>query len=119
MHQKFLFHLNLIFIFFSLAFSLPTKQIIDLSNYNYPKPISSPFVERIAILATNDIHGHILPTIQFFPYNNLTHRTGGLTIMSTYIDALKEEWRENFLWLDAGDEFQGPKFLFSISIIFQ
>ena len=88
-------------------FTSQPKRIINLSNYNYPKPVSSPFVERIAILATNDIHGHILPTIQFFPYNNKTYRTGGLTIMSTYIDALPEEWGDNLMWLDAGDEFQG------------
>ena len=103
-------------LFLRMVFSLPSKQIIDLSNYNYPKPVSSPFVERIAILATNDIHGHILPTIQFFPFKNQTYRTGGLTLMSTYIDALKEEWGDNLLWLDAGDEFQGSKSHFLLLI---
>lgn len=98
----------LLFLFVILQeISSLTKEIIDLSHYNYPKPLSSPFSERIAILGTNDIHGHILPTIQFNPSNNQTYRTGGLTILSTYIDALKEEWGDNLLWLDAGDEFQG------------
>lgn len=99
--------LTLIVSFFSLIFSSPPRKIINLSNYNYPKPLSSPFLERIAILGTNDIHGHILPTIEFIPANNETYRTGGLTLMSSYIDALKEEWGENLLWLDAGDEYQG------------
>lgn len=99
--------LVLLLVFPGLFFSSPSPRIIDISNYNYPKPVSSPFVERIAIMATNDIHGHILPSIQFFPYNNKAYRTGGLTIMSSYIDALKAEWKDNLLWLDAGDEFQG------------
>lgn len=101
--------LALILIFFASfpVFTLSPKKIINLSNYNYPKPLSSPFLERIAILGTNDIHGHILPTIQYNPSNEKNYRTGGLTLMSSYIDALKEEWGNNLLWLDAGDEYQG------------
>ena len=101
-----LFWIFNLFIFIS---SNSTKKIINLSSYNYPKPLSSPFVERIAILGTNDIHGHILPAIHFIPATNQTYRSGGLTIMSSYIDALKEEWGDSLLWLDAGDEFQGKK----------
>ena len=108
--------IKILFIFLVSSFVYSDKRIINLSNYNYPKPVSSPFVERIAILATNDIHGHILPTIQFNPSNNQTYRTGGLTLLSTYIDALKEEWGDNLLWLDAGDEFQG-NFYFNLNFL--
>ena len=27
--------------------------------------------------------------------------------MGKYIDLLREEWKERFIWLDAGDQFQG------------
>lgn len=96
-------------LLFKAFVSSLSERIINLSNYPYPKPLSSPFVERIAVLGTNDIHGHILPTIQFNPSTNQTYRTGGLTLLSSYIDALKEEWGDNLLWLDAGDEFQGKR----------
>lgn len=86
------------------------QETINLSKYNYPKPLSSPFIERIAIIGTNDIHGHILPkTYTLSPNSSETLRAGGLTLMASYIEALKEEWGENLLWLDAGDEFQGNK----------
>lgn len=100
----------LILLFFLISQCF-VEEIINLSNYKYPKPFSSPFLERIAILGTNDIHGHILPTIHHVVHSNQIYRTSGLTLMSSYIDALFEEWGQNLLWLDAGDQYQGFIFL--------
>lgn len=105
MKKTFLFSLIL-----SLFISTYWQKTINISPYNYPKPLSSPFLERIAIIGTNDIHGHILPKTYTLSSNSSeTFRAGGLTLMASYIEAFKEEWGENLLWLDAGDQFQGNK----------
>ena len=82
-------------------------QFKNLSDYSYPRPISTDSVERIAIFATNDIHGHLVPDINSIPLSQNIYRTGGATILSTYIKALKKEWKDNLVWLDAGDQYQG------------
>lgn len=84
-----------------------SPQITNLSNYSYPKPLNNDSIENIAIIATNDIHGHILPTTTYFPFSNKTLRSGGVNLLSTYIKAISEEWHEKTLWLDSGDQFQG------------
>lgn len=97
-----------IHLYFTLnSFAIAQNKIVELSNYSYPLPSKSANIERVAIIATNDIHGHILPTTTFFPNSSKTLRSGGVLLMSTYINALVKEWQENLLWLDSGDQYQG------------
>ena len=84
------------------------KDLLNLSDYPYPRPgRESADLETIAILATNDIHGHILPSQYTTLDTAETYNVGGLLLMSSYIQVLKNEWKERLLWLDAGDQFQG------------
>ncbi len=82
-------------------------KIIDLSNYDYPKPIDTEDEYNIAILGTNDIHGTYFPLEVKFRNNNFTYKSGGLDYLGKYISILREEWKDRFIWLDAGDQFQG------------
>ena len=82
-------------------------KIIDLSNYDYPKPIDTEDEYNIAILGTNDIHGSYFPLDIKFRHKNFTYKSGGLDYLGKYISILREEWKERFIWLDAGDQFQG------------
>ena len=79
---------------------------IDLTNYKYPVKDSSDKLVRIAILGTNDFHGAIFPN-QFPDSNNKKVPKGGAINLYSYADALKQQWVNQFLWLDGGDQFQG------------
>ena len=81
--------------------------IIDLTEYDYPKPIETEDEYNIAILGTNDIHGTYFPLEVKFRNNNFTYKSGGLDYLGKYISILREEWKDRFIWLDAGDQFQG------------
>ena len=82
-------------------------DIIDISQYDYPKPIDTEDEYNIAILGTNDIHGAYFPSLINLTNLNITYYSGGLVYMGKYINLLREEWKEQFIWLDAGDQFQG------------
>jgi len=97
---------SIILILFSLYFNSSTP-IQNLSDYNYPHPLSTSSLERIAIFATNDIHGHLIPDVNAIQLTDKTYRTGGATLMSSYIKSLRKEWQDHLVWLDAGDEYQG------------
>lgn len=96
------------FLFFLFFFYLPilTSSLVNLSDYDYPHPSDSDDFETIAILGTNDIHGHILPT-PIYLSKNATVQTGGVTLLSSYIKPFLKEWSSSFLWLDSGDQYQG------------
>ena len=70
--------------------------------------VSKNGVQTLAILGTNDIHGNIAPmkkrTRDTQP---IGYETGGLANIASYVDILRSEFGSNFIWLDAGDEFQG------------
>lgn len=84
------------------------SKIINLSNYDYPKP--EHFLQNdytIAIIGTNDIHGVAFEDQSYDFVNNQSYSTGGLEYMSSQIKALINEWRNRCVLLDAGDQFQG------------
>ncbi len=91
-------------LFLSTFAEIPLK---NLSNYPYPHPLSNESFERIAIFATNDIHGHLVPDLNAIPLSQNIYKTGGTTLLSSYIKSMKKEWKDNLVWLDAGDEYQG------------
>jgi 2',3'-cyclic-nucleotide 2'-phosphodiesterase (5'-nucleotidase family) len=84
-------------------------EAFDISDtYAYPTINSdNPGEYTIAIFGTNDIHGYVLPMEITHSLTNETYNYGGLQYLSNYIDILKDEWKDRFLWLDAGDQFQG------------
>ena len=61
----------------------------------------------VAIVGTNDIHGRALPTTLYRKDNNQTYNYGGLEYLASMIDTIRKEHPGNFLYLDAGDQFQG------------
>ena len=99
--------INIIILISIINFSKLNDDIIDISNYEYPKPIDTEDEYNIAIFSTNDIHGAYFPSLVNLSSSNLTYYSGGLQYMGKYIDLLREEWKERFIWLDAGDQFQG------------
>jgi 5'-nucleotidase len=99
--------LTLLSLFWFINFN-QKPELLNLSDYPYPNPNQKqPEYETIAILATNDIHGHILPSQYTTLDTAEPYNVGGLLLMSSYIQTLKREWNDKLLWLDAGDQFQG------------
>ena len=108
--RTFLFYVCTLFIWLSIV----KGDLIDISNYNYPKrpkgnlkATVEPSFYQIAIFATTDLHGFILPEKKKEKENNLEWEVGGMELLTSYIEILKKEWGKRFIWLDAGDEFQG------------
>ena len=81
-------------------------ETINLSDYKFPVRESSDNLIRIAVLGTNDFHGAIFPT-QFADSKNQRFPNGGAINLYSYAKILKNQWANQFLWLDGGDQFQG------------
>ena len=100
-------YIKFFFLISIINLSKLNDDIIDISQYDYPKPIDTEDEYNIAILGTNDIHGAYFPSLVNLTNLNITYYSGGLVYMGKYINLLREEWKEQFIWLDAGDQFQG------------
>lgn len=62
----------------------------------------------VPIIATNDIHGSVFPIILNRADTNQRYRQGGLTVLGSMIDSIRQEYgKDNVLFLDSGDQFQG------------
>ena len=97
---------SLIFIF-SVLNILCDDQIIDLNSYKHPLPHEEHDFITIAIVGTNDVHGAAFPKQLVHPITKKLYLYGGLEYMSSYINIIKDDFKKSFLWLDAGDQFQG------------
>ncbi len=68
-------------------------------------------VETIAIFGTNDIHGNLAPLeLKSREADGVTpqnYQAGGVATLASYVNIVRQEFGAAFLWLDAGDEFQG------------
>jgi 5'-nucleotidase len=68
-------------------------------------------IETIAILGTNDIHGALEPmdlkTREPEGTAPVSYQAGGVATLASYVKVLRSEFGRDFIWLDAGDEFQG------------
>ena len=69
-----------------------------------PKP-DNPDYFYIPIFSSSDIHGHFYPEI--IEVGNLSYTKGGLDYLGKYINIIRNEFNNRFLYLDAGDIFQG------------
>ena len=60
----------------------------------------------IPIFHTNDIHGSFYSKRILLP-SGKSYSIGGLEYLGKYISIMSKEWKERFLFLDTGDQFQG------------
>ena len=93
-------------IFLFLHLIIYSLSQVDLSDYNYPQPGVSNNIIHVAIMGTNDIHGEIFPNRFQSPKNTFLY-SGGATNIYSYAKAMREEYKDYFLWFDGGDQFQG------------
>ena len=81
------------------------ENLIDISDeYDLINP-KNPDYFYIPILGSSDIHGHFYP--EELEIGNISYSKGGLDYLAKYINILRNEFQNNFLYLDAGDLFQG------------
>ncbi|MGK5083380.1 5'-nucleotidase C-terminal domain-containing protein [Bdellovibrionota bacterium FG-1] len=74
-------------------------------------PPTGKNIETIAILGTNDLHGALgsaqLKTRENDGIAPIEYQAGGVAMIASYVKILRQEFGNHFVWLDAGDEFQG------------
>ena len=81
------------------------EDLIDISTgYTHVNPSDRTYF-YIALVGTNDIHGHFYP--DQLEIGDYKYTQGGLDYLSKYINILRDEFPERVLFLDAGDLFKG------------
>ena len=96
---------SFLFLLFSISncSSIPKQELVSLPN--------SPHLHTIVILGTNDIHGALAPVVlqtrEAKPEASVRYQSGGAVYLASIIRKMEARFAGNFLWLDAGDEFQG------------
>ena len=83
-------------------------------DYNYKNINLHPRdLIYIPIVGTNDIHGHFFPMLNEIKFNatkSLKYKTGGVELIYSYVNILREEFGKNrVLYFDAGDHYFGTK----------
>ena len=67
----------------------------------------------IPIVGTNDIHGHFFPILNEIRFNatkSLKYKTGGIELIYSYVNILREEFGKNrVLYFDSGDHYFGTQ----------
>ena len=95
-------------IFFFLISNILSLNPLNLSNYDYPHPNKITDNEyTIALINTGDFHGYFFPKEHKDKITKELYFQGGAELLSSYINILKEEWKEKIMWLDAGDISSG------------
>jgi 2',3'-cyclic-nucleotide 2'-phosphodiesterase (5'-nucleotidase family) len=79
---------------------------INLTDYDYPR-LDNDNIYSVSILGTNDIHGFAFAQTIQHPSTGEQYKYGGLEYMASYINIMRKEWGDRFLWIDSGDQFQG------------
>ena len=81
------------------------EDLIDISDgYERINP-DDPDYFYVPLFCSSDIHGHFYP--EEFDVREISYTKGGLDYLAKYINIIKEEFQNQFLYLDAGDLFQG------------
>ena len=83
-------------------------------DYNYKNINLHPRdLIYIPIVGTNDIHGHFFPMLNEIKFNatkSFTYKTGGMELVYSYVNILREEFGKNrVLYFDSGDHYFGTK----------
>ena len=103
--MKSLILIFLIFFSFSsqISPSLDADTSLDISTgYSH---VSTTTKYYFAILASNDLHGHFYP--EDIEISGNTYSRGGLDYLAKYAEILKGEFKNRFMYIDAGDLYQG------------
>ena len=83
----------------------------SISKVSHSDTSPSSGLETIAILGTNDLHGTLTPlslkSREKPGVKPTEYSAGGLAMLASYIRKVRSEFGSRFIWLDAGDEFQG------------
>jgi 2',3'-cyclic-nucleotide 2'-phosphodiesterase/3'-nucleotidase len=101
-----MYYFNSKFLFLIIYLSLIICDPINLSEYKYPEKQASDKLIRVPILATNDLHGGIFPN-HYHDKNNIRFSNGGGINLYSYVKVLRDQWGDQLLWLDGGDQFIG------------
>ena len=80
------------------------EDLIDISNYAKIDPEDEHYF-YVPIFGSSDIHGHYYP--EMIEVGDVSYSKGGLDYLGTYVDIIRDEFKNRFLYLDAGDMFQG------------
>ena len=80
------------------------EDIFEISNYERINP-NDPDYFYVPIFGSSDIHGHFYP--EQFEVGEYEYSHGGLDYVAKYANIIKDEFHNQFLYLDAGDLFQG------------
>ena len=83
---------------------LTEENLFEISNYERINP-DDPNFFYIPIFSSSDIHGHFYE--EEYEVGNLSYSRGGLDYLAKYTNIIREEFKNQFLYLDAGDLFQG------------
>ncbi|MCM2277466.1 MAG: 5'-nucleotidase C-terminal domain-containing protein [Oligoflexia bacterium] len=93
-----------------LLFSCSTSQK-DTVELDIPVATGKDGLETLVIMGTNDIHGALAPETaksrEPEGVKPVEYQFGGVATLAAYVNALRREHGDRFLWLDGGDEFQG------------
>ena len=118
---KFNFSINDLFILFGIVF---IYILLFMTRYYILSPIeidknyktinpNERGIVYVPIVGTNDIHGHFFPVINKIKLNStkiITYKTGGIELIYSYVNILKEEFGANrVLYFDAGDHYFGAQ----------
>ena len=80
-------------------------DLIDISSgYTHINPKDKTYV-YVAILSSNDIHGHFYP--EDLEFSGKAYSRGGMDYLEKYIEIIRNEFGNRFIYLDAGDLFKG------------
>ncbi|HXI12602.1 MAG TPA: bifunctional UDP-sugar hydrolase/5'-nucleotidase [Thermoanaerobaculia bacterium] len=93
-----------------LAFILLT--LLTLSCASSRGRSDSSEVHHLVVVATNDFHGSLAPsvlrTVEREGVSGTEYEVGGAATLAGYINALRSQYGSSLIWLDGGDQFQGP-----------
>ena len=80
------------------------EDIFEITDYELINP-QDPDYFYIPIFSSSDIHGHFYP--EEFGVGKYIYTQGGLDYLAKYANIIRNEFNNQFLYLDAGDIFQG------------
>ena len=80
------------------------ENLIEIANYTRIDPEDKNYF-YVPIFGSSDIHGHYYP--EMIEVGNISYSKGGLDYLGKYVDIIRDEFKNRFLYLDAGDLFQG------------
>ena len=103
--NKYLISLLFLSCLISSNFQEINEDLIDISSgYKYPSPTDRSY-SYVAILSSNDLHGHFYPEdINIF---GNAYTRGGYDYLAKYIEIMQDEYQNRFIYFDAGDLFKG------------